>query len=83
MKWNSKPKPREGDKKQKVKFALFPTKVENTWVWLEKYIQFYEYQKYHYTHDVVVSQGILTEKYITEMVETIGWCKEDRRLIHK
>lgn len=81
MKWTSKPKPQEGDKKEKVKFALFPTKVEDKWLWLEKYIAIYEYKKYYYTHDVVVSEGIFTEKYYTDVAEAIGWRRIDRKLI--
>ena len=83
MKWNAKPSPKEGDVKQKTKFALFPTLMEDKWIWLESYIQFYIYEKYLYTYDVVVSEGILTEKYKTEIGETIGWVKTDKKLITK
>jgi len=85
MKWNSKTKskPTLGDKKQKVWFALFPVKVEDKWVWLEKYIVIYEYKTYYYQQDVVVSEGIFTETYYTDMVEAIGWRRIDRRLIVK
>ena len=33
-----------GDKKQKIKFSFFPTRIDKeTVIWLEKYIDVYEY----------------------------------------
>jgi hypothetical protein len=82
MKWKSKPEPKEGDKKTKHKFALFPVKVQDKWVWFEKYIAIYEYKKYPYVHDVVVSEGVFTEKYYTTVSEAIGWIIIDKKLIN-
>lgn len=81
MKWTSKPKPELGDIKEKIKFALFPTKVEGLWLWFEKYIRVYEYKTYYYQMDEVVSSGIFTEKYYTKNVEAIGWRTIDKKLI--
>ena len=75
-----KPKPQLGDKKEKIKFALFPTKVEGVWVWLEKYIAIYEYQTYSYKKDVVVSSGIFIESYYTDVDFDNDWCRIDRKL---
>jgi len=83
MRWKSKikTKPVLGDKKEKVWFALFPVKVEDKWIWLEKYIVVYEYKTWYYSQDVVVSQGIFTEKYYTELAEATGWISINRKLI--
>ena len=36
--------PKVGESKQKIKFSFFPTRIDNkTIVWLEKYINIYEY----------------------------------------
>lgn len=39
MRWTPKSKEilRRGAKRERIKFAWFPTKVKTTWVWLEKY----------------------------------------------
>ncbi len=83
MKWNSKikKKPVLGDTKEKVWFALFPVKVEDKWIWLEKYIVAYVYSTYCYTRDVVVSEGIFTEKYYTTIDEAEGWISVERKFI--
>jgi len=83
MKWNSKnkPKPILGDTKQKVKFALFPVKVGNQWLWLEKYIGIYEYKTFYYSEEVVVSSGLLTEKYYTKTSEGKAWRLVNKKLI--
>jgi len=83
MKWTSfkKQEPTLGDKKEKIKFALFPVKINDVFIWFEKYIQVYEYKTYYYSHDVVVSGGIFTEKYYTDLVQAVGWKKTDKKLI--
>jgi hypothetical protein len=50
MRFNFKQKkvksPKIGDIKQKVRFAFLPTRInKNTVVWLEKYVNVYEYSK--------------------------------------
>ena len=37
--------PNIGDTKQIVKFAILPTRVKDYYVWLEKYITFYRFEK--------------------------------------
>jgi len=84
MNWKAKhkaPKPQLGDMKQKIKFAVFPTHVEDQIIWFEKYIQIYEYKEYFYEYDVVVSEGLLTEKYYTDIRRAEGWKKTERKLI--
>lgn len=83
MNWNIKPQPKLGDKKEKTKFALFPVKVENKWIWLEKYISIYEYKSWLYTYEEVVSSGILYEKYITRVGETESWRRIGRKFYIK
>lgn len=84
MKWNVKPKkpiPIEGDTKEKIRFAFFPTKVEDKWLWLEKYVSIYQYKKYFYRYDVVVSEGLFTEKFYTTLRPALGWERINRRFI--
>lgn len=45
MRWKATPKPKLGDTKTVKRFALFPRKVNNTWVWLEFYRGVYRYEK--------------------------------------
>ena len=83
IKVKQKVEPQIGDTKEKVRFAFFPRKIEDTWVWLEKYIATYKYMEYYYENEVVVSQGLFTEKYYTEPALAIGWVVIDRKLIDK
>jgi hypothetical protein len=81
MRFETKPQPNLGDKKQKVKFAFFPTKVEEKILWLEKYTAIYEYKEYYYPTDVIVSEGIFTEKYYRTYVKTQGWIQIEKKLL--
>jgi len=45
MKFKVKPKPYFWQKQTVIKFAWFPTRIENTIVWLEKYECTYRYTK--------------------------------------
>jgi len=45
MKIKVKPKPYFWDKKTVIKFAWFPTRIENTIIWLEMYACTYRYTK--------------------------------------
>lgn len=43
------PEPSIGDKKEEIKFAIFPTKIDKeNMVWLERYICVYEYKNTKY-----------------------------------
>lgn len=84
MKWQSKTKPvkiapKLGDTKECIRFAIFPVKVQDKWVWWEKYILVKTYQEYYYEMDHVVSQGILTEKYYTTTEKGEAWRRTDRK----
>lgn len=80
MKWNCKTEPKLGDKKEKIEFAFFPTKVEDKWIWLEKYIAIYVYKEYYYPTDVIVSQSMFSEKYYRTHVKTQGWINTEKKL---
>lgn len=41
MRWKATPKPKLGDTKTVKRFALFPRKINNIWVWLEHYKELY------------------------------------------
>lgn len=45
MKFKVKPKPYFWDKKTVIKYAYFPTRINNTIIWLEKYECTYRYTK--------------------------------------
>jgi hypothetical protein len=44
MRWQAKNYQR-GDRRRRIRFALIPVKIHNTWIWLEKY---YSIQSYSY-----------------------------------
>lgn len=86
MQWNikpSKPKPKVGDIKESFWFAIFPIRVENKWIWLEKYITISERQLVHYDREEVVDDGILfqTVRNVPDTFEM--WLIIDRKLIKK
>lgn len=39
MRWDIKPKPKEGSTREKVKFAFLPVIIFEKWVWLERYVE--------------------------------------------
>ncbi len=70
MKWSRKNKEikeptKIGDFKRRVRFALFPAKVENETLWLEKYIKVWEFKKQYRTEEYVVSSGLLEDAFTT------------------
>lgn len=82
MKWKvikkpkkKKTKPRIGDIKEKVKFAFFPTKINNNYVWLEKYIVTYEFKKYDMEFDIYDN--------IKEEIKCFVWLETNKRIIKK
>lgn len=86
MQWNikpSKPKPKIGDKKESFWFAVLPIRVENKWIWFEKYITISERQLVHYDREEVVDDGILfqTVRNVPDTFEM--WVVIDRKLIKK
>lgn len=43
MRWKAKIENKPGQEAQTIEFAFFPTRINDHWVWLEKYIQKYKY----------------------------------------
>lgn len=72
MEWKARKKkvkepkkfPEYGERKEKIKFALFPKKVQDKWIWWEKYISVLEFTRKEFTEEVEVSSG-LAEDIIT------------------
>lgn len=98
MKWNIKIKkekvlPRIGDVKTEVKYAFFPVKVENKYVWFEKYIRISEYKKEVFIQTYDVSSGLLEDAFtttgllntrtVTKTRTAEVWIVIDRKLIQK
>ncbi len=96
MEWKvkiKKSKPKIGDVKEKIKFAFLPIKVNDNIVWLEKYIQGYEYKEIIITRDVPVSSGLIedaftvtgliNERYQTEYNHVKSWTKTYKKRILK
>jgi hypothetical protein len=55
MKFTKTPTPNLGDKKEVVRFAFLPTKInDDTTVWLEKYIEIYEFKKVYKAYPLAV-----------------------------
>jgi len=70
MRLKIKPKPQYGTQKEKIKFALFPTKVENKWVWFERYIAIYKYENIIACQEPIFGDGSKDK-----------WCRVDKKLI--
>lgn len=71
MRWVLKKKSRLGDKRDKLKFAFLPVLLEgDVVVWLEWYVDRYEYQKV----DKIVMTSLGPRK-----VETAAWILLERR----
>lgn len=80
---NVKIKAMIGDKKQKIRFAVFPVKINNTWIWLEKYISNYEFKMVHYSYEEDVADLIVTMFTVTRYTDYLEWCFINRELINK
>ena len=39
MRWSAQPKPRQGDLRTVTRFALWPTRIGDSYVWLEKFTE--------------------------------------------
>lgn len=97
MRWNEKVKritkvePEIGDFKRCVWFSLFPVKVANEWLWMEKYIKVYEFTNQSETvehavtsgglEDAATFLGLLNERSITKRYHYQGWEFHSRELI--
>jgi hypothetical protein len=46
MKWNAKPDPRPLEVRTVTRFAFFPKRIGDKWVWLETFQEFQQYTKY-------------------------------------
>lgn len=46
-----------GDRREVIKFSLFPKKIKSEWIWLEKYISIEEYKIFDYK-DVYNNDGV-------------------------
>jgi hypothetical protein len=44
MQWKAKPKVKEGDRRTREHFALFPVRIGDTYVWLETYFEVEEWR---------------------------------------
>ena len=64
MKWKIKEPPQSGDRRQRHKFAWFPTKVENYKVWLETYVVTEEYVVTFSSAGCVLSDWIETDRHL-------------------
>lgn len=96
MRWNKKERkvkevkkqPELGDFKRRVWFAILPVKVENKWLWWEKYIKVSKYERHYHTQGHVVSSGLIEDALTTTglvntrtVIETTAhesWCYHSR-----
>ncbi len=44
MRWMATPEPHEGDLRCQVRFAWYPVRFGNMWIWLERYVEQLEYR---------------------------------------
>jgi hypothetical protein len=65
MRFKVKPKPCYWDRKTVIKYAYFPTRVENTIIWLEKYECTYRYNRdsfWEYNYWDVIDKKLLNKQ---------------------
>lgn len=43
MRWKATPDPQTFERRDVVKFALVPTKIDDEWIWLESYAETFEF----------------------------------------
>jgi hypothetical protein len=68
MRWKVKSPPKEGDWRRRIKFAWFPTQVEDHVVWLETFAI-----KEHFIAVAMVDEGIVHPE--------MQWVEYDRNLL--
>lgn len=83
-----KEEPKLGDFKRRVWFAVFPVKVEDKWLWWEKYIKVSIYKRNYRTEEYTVSSGLLEDAFTTtglvnrrtvsDTVAYESWCYHSR-----
>ena len=76
--------PECGDIKENIKFAFLPKRINKKYVvWLEKYIEVYEYRKTFYK-SYTDSQYIGTrfECFSYELKEGLDWCFKENKLFN-
>jgi hypothetical protein len=64
MRFKVKPQPCYWDRKTVIRFAYFPTRIENTIIWLEKYECTYRYTKdpfWGYNYWEVIDKKLLNK----------------------
>ena len=84
MRWNSKAKPEPclGDRRERTAFAVFPTRVEDKWIWLEKFIKVFEYKEYLEAYEEDSSYDLLLTEHVTiGYRRAIGWRVVDKKLL--
>ena len=68
LKSKSEKIPNVGEQKQGFKYAWWPIKVEDTWIWLEVYSITWEYVTYRqqadYPYDVIIFEWQIIKKQL-------------------
>jgi hypothetical protein len=89
MKWDKKEKktkevkikeqPELGDFKRRVRFAVFPVKVKDKWLWWEKFVKVWMFKRIYHTEEHVVSSGLLEDALTTTMLLNTRTVEETTR----
>lgn len=73
---------KEGDKKSVIKYAYFPMKINNKYIWFCKYLQTYEYLnipiKIVITFEQVESGR---SDYVPRTIFELQWIEKERKLL--
>ena len=73
MRWyKKKEEPLIGSVERKVKFAFFPTLIDNQYVWLERYWVFYKYEVRSLAYQTQYGGGFR---------EVLDWYEDQKALI--
>lgn len=71
-----KKSPKLGDFKTKIKFAFFPTQINNVVIWFERYIQIMRFEEVDLIEEIEISSGL-----IEDISTTIGITNTRTRII--
>lgn len=65
--------------KEVIEFSYLPTKVDNKWIWLKKYVATYEYEFTHWCE--YITYGILLQNQIEVTKFGYDWVLKEKHLL--
>lgn len=67
--------------REKIKFAFIPIKIENKWIWLQRYTAIYSYEFTHWNE--YITYGVLLQNQLEIRKSGYKWLIKSKKLINK